>query len=160
MRKRTRAVRRGILLAFAFVAAAALPAQSSGGIDGVRWYNAWLGWELVVRENRFNLTDHSVQATFRGTFQTDGQYVQASIDARTTVFLEGPSGDQQKLDYIQELVAATRLPGFYAASPCSQQSEPEFSLQAVVSTTRLDLVYLCGATQVGRYTFLKVESAP
>lgn len=151
---------RRFLLALGFAAVVVLPASSEGALNGIVWFNGWTGWELVLRDNRFNLTDHSVQATFRGTFELTGENLKTVIDPRSTTFLEGPTRDQDKLSHIQRLVAEKRLPIFYADSPCSQHEEQEgaapYVLKVTVSETSIVLSSFCGERQINQYQFMRV----
>ena len=162
---------RVLLLILGITAVSAVWAQGADTIDGVIWFNGWLGWELVLREDRFILTDHSNQATFRGTFQQDGDTVRTTLDPRKTVFLNGPSEDGEKMRTIQELIAGGRLPpGLLGTSTCSQPgggpsdeenedpwAERELTVSVRFQPDSISLTYECGGTEIGRYAFQRID---
>lgn len=150
----------GLSLAFGLIAAAVIPAQPSADLDGVLWYRGYssevVGYtvELVIFENRFNLTNHLVKATFRGTFEIADGIVRAVIDPRATVFLDGPSRDQEKLSHILQLFTAGKLDSLFVGLTYPQQGNGALTLKAGLTTRALDLTFWSGETEIGRYRFL------
>ena len=143
MRRHTCVVFLVSFLSLGFMTAFSVGAQETGAIDGVIWFNGWVGWELVLREGRFILTDHANQATFRGTFERDGDTIRTTLDLRKTVFLNGPSEDGEKLGHIEELVAAGKLPPGFLGT-CSRRGVSPLTVSVSTELDSISLTYSCG----------------
>lgn len=134
-------------------------AQESASIDGVLWFDGYENREIVIRENRFILTDHNVQATFRGTYTRVGDDITAVLDPRATVFMSGPSTDEEKLEHIELLVAAGELPRIFSAQPCAtfDKQHCKFTIETPDHRSWIRLSGWCGEQRLDWLAFERVR---
>jgi len=145
-----------LVIALLPITISSLGAQHAGADDDVIWFNGYNGWELRVREDRFILTDHRAEATFRGTYEQVGRVATVVLDPRTTFFLEGPWRTSAKLEHIQTLVDSDELPTFFGTPPCADPDGAPFALEVIWREPYLDLSFQCNGQPIDSFRLRRV----